>query len=67
MAGAVLILLWLAHEVSFDKFHANKDRLYQLYAMTDIPCDKHQTVGQVSQPLGPALQQEFPEVEAQKS
>jgi putative ABC transport system permease protein len=64
MAGAVLILLWLAHEVSFDKFHANKDRLYQLYVMTDIPGEKHQTVGQVSQPLGPALQQEFPEVEA---
>jgi putative ABC transport system permease protein len=64
MAGAVLILLWLSNEVSFDQFHRNKDRLYQLYVMTDIPNEKHQTVGEVSQPLGPAVQREFPEVEA---
>src|ERR1700744_4250996 len=64
MAGAVLILLWLAHEVRFDEFHANKDRLYQLYVMTDIPGEKHLTLGQVSQPMGPTLQREFPEVEA---
>jgi len=64
MAGAVLILLWLSNEVSFDRFHRNKDRLYQLYAMTEIPNEKHMTVGAVSQPMGPALQKEFPEVEA---
>ena len=64
MAGAVVILLWLTNEVSFDRFHRNKDRLYQLYVMTDIPGEKHLTLGQVSQPMGPTLQREFPEVEA---
>jgi putative ABC transport system permease protein len=64
MAGAILILLWIANEVSFDRFHRNKDRLYRIYSMTEIPGEKHATIDQVSQPLGPALQQEFPEVEA---
>jgi ABC-type antimicrobial peptide transport system permease subunit len=64
MAGAILILLWISNEVSFDRFHRNKDRLYRIYSMTEIPGEKHQTIDHVSQPLGPALQQEFPEVEA---
>ncbi len=64
MAGATLILLWLANEVSFDRFHVNKDRLYQVYSMTEIPGEKHSTIPWTSQPLGPALQAEFPEVEA---
>ena len=64
MAGATLILLWLANEVSYDRYHVNKDRLYQVYSMTEIPGEKHSTIGVVSQPLGPALKQEFPDVEA---
>jgi ABC-type antimicrobial peptide transport system permease subunit len=63
MAGATLILLWLVNEVSFDRFHANGDRIYQMYAMTDIPGEKHSTIGVVSQPLGPAMKAKFPEVE----
>ncbi|HEY4110696.1 ABC transporter permease [Puia sp.] len=64
MAGATMILLWLANEVSFDQFHVNKDRIYQIYSMTDIPGEKHSTIGVVSQPIGPALEKEVPEVEA---
>ena len=64
MAGAILILLWVANEVSFDRFHRNKDRLYRIWSMTEIPGEKHAPIDVVSQPLGPALQQEFPEVEA---
>jgi len=64
MTGATLILLWLAYEVGYDQFHVKKDRIYRLYSVTDIPGVKHQSVGIVSQPLGPALQQEVPEVEA---
>jgi putative ABC transport system permease protein len=64
MTGATLILLWLTHEVGYDRFHANKDRIYQIYSMTDIPGEKHSTIGVVSQPLGPALLQEVPEVES---
>ena len=63
MAGATLILLWIADEVGYDSFHAKKDRIYQLYSMTDIPGLKHATIGAVSQLLGPAVKQELPEVE----
>ena len=35
MAGAVLILLWLQNEISFDKFHTNKDRLFEVYGLTN--------------------------------
>ena len=27
----VLIILWMNHELSYDKFHTNKDRLYHVY------------------------------------
>jgi hypothetical protein len=64
MAGAALILLWLFNEISYDRFHVHGDRIYQLYVKTDIPGEKHLTLGVVSQPLGPAVKANFPEVEA---
>ncbi|HEY8931255.1 MAG TPA: ABC transporter permease [Mucilaginibacter sp.] len=32
MATAILIFLWIANELSYDQFHVNKDRIYQLYS-----------------------------------
>jgi putative ABC transport system permease protein len=64
MAGATLILLWLFNEISYDRFHVNRDRIYKVYAMTDIPGEKHSTIDVVSQPLGPAMKAKFPEVES---
>jgi putative ABC transport system permease protein len=63
MAGAALILLWLANEVSYDRFHVNKDRLYQVYGLTDIPGEKHTAISVVSYPMGPVLKQQYPETE----
>jgi putative ABC transport system permease protein len=64
MAGAILILLWLQNEISFDKFHANKNNLYEVYALASNT-DGHSTaINQTSQPLGPALKQTYPEVQA---
>src|SRR5215216_6480069 len=63
MAGAILILLWLQNEISFDKFHENKDRLYEVYGLTTME-GKLSTINQTEQPLAPALKQNFPEVEA---
>ena len=64
MAGAVLILLWLQHEISFDRFHANKDNLYEAYALTSNTDGHPRAVNNTSQPLGPALQKGYPEVVA---
>ena len=65
MAGASLILLWLQNEISFDKFHTNKDRLYQVYGLTNNTNGHPAAIPVAPQPLGPALKQNFPEVEEQ--
>lgn len=65
MAGTALILLWLQNEISFDKFHANKDNLYQVYGLSTSGNTPPVAINEVSQPLGPALTQNFPEVEMQ--
>ncbi|MXV51457.1 FtsX-like permease family protein [Pedobacter sp. HMF7647] len=31
MASAILILLWIQNEISYDQFHTKKDRLYVMY------------------------------------
>ncbi|HEY5392940.1 MAG TPA: ABC transporter permease, partial [Hanamia sp.] len=64
MAGAILILLWLQNEISFDKFNVNKDNLYQVYGLSSDANGKGVAINVTSQPLGPALKQNYPEVEA---
>jgi len=63
MAGAVLILLWIQHEASYDQFHKNNNRLYEAFYQT--PFDGVIRTGNyTSEPMGPALKAEFPEVQA---
>ncbi|MGM9507712.1 ABC transporter permease [Larkinella sp. GY13] len=64
MAGAALIALWLQNEISFDKFHEHKDRLYQVYGLTGNVGGEPVAIPVTSQPLAPTLQQNYPEVEA---
>ena len=64
MAGAILILLWLQNEVSFDKFHKNKNDLYQVYGLTGNTDGHAVAIDVTSQPMAPALKQNYPEVEA---
>jgi len=59
---AALIFLWMQNEISYDKFHKNKDRLYEVYGLTSLE-GKHFAINRTEQPLGPALKQDFPEVE----
>lgn len=64
MAGATLILLWLQNEISFDKFHTNKNNLYEVYVLTNNTDGHPKAINATSQPLGPALKQGFPEIAA---
>jgi len=59
MAFAILILLWVQHEVSFDRFHENSDQLY-VVAITNDAGDFHgdYTVGALAE----HLQREYPEI-----
>jgi putative ABC transport system permease protein len=63
IAGAILILLWLQNEISFDRFHENKDRLHEVYGLVTVD-GKPMPISSSEQPLAPALKQGFPEVEA---
>jgi len=63
VACCLLILLFVEHEWSFDKFHSKADRLFRAILV------EHKTEGGVEgmayqpMPLGSTLQAEFPEIE----
>jgi ABC-type antimicrobial peptide transport system permease subunit len=63
MASAVLILLWIQNELSYDLFHTKKDRIYQLYNRAAYE-GKLECWASTPQVLGPALQSDYPQVEA---
>ncbi len=62
MASAILILLWVHHEFSYDSFHANSDRIYRLYSR-DVGNNGANVWGFTTSLLGPELTQSFSEVE----
>ncbi len=62
MASAILVLVWIFNQFSFDQFHQKKDRIYRLYNLATINGDK-QVWGGTSSLLGPALQLNYPQVE----
>lgn len=64
MAGTMLILLWLQNEISFDKFHKNRNDLYQVYGLGSNADGHQQEISVVSQRIGPFLKNNYPEVEA---
>ena len=62
MACCVLIVLWVQDELSFDRFHENAGDIYRV--IQDINFADHSTTWAITQgPLGPALRDDFPEIE----
>jgi putative ABC transport system permease protein len=62
MASAILILLWIQNEISFDQFHVKKDRIYVLYNRAMIN-GKLECWPSVPTLLTPILQANYPQVE----
>jgi putative ABC transport system permease protein len=62
MAGAILVMVWIAQQLSFDQFHQKKDRLYQLYNLAENKGEKMAWSG-TSSLLGPELKSTYPQVE----
>ncbi|MDP4255797.1 MAG: ABC transporter permease [Bacteroidota bacterium] len=62
MASAILILLWIQNEVSYDQFHEKKDRIYEVWNRAIFSGQLHcwNTTPKV---LASAMQHDFPEVE----
>jgi putative ABC transport system permease protein len=62
MAAAVLILLWVRDERSYDRFHANADRIYRMVQVFHYD-DYHVEQANTPAILAPTMLEECPEVE----
>jgi putative ABC transport system permease protein len=62
MASAILILLWMQNEISFDDFHEKRDRIYEAWNRAEFSGEVHcwNTTPRV---LASAVQRDLPEVE----
>lgn len=63
MATAILILLYVRDEISFDRYHKFHDRIYRLESEFTVN-NNHDLFAKVPAPLGPALKEEIPEIES---
>ncbi len=61
IACSLLIWLWVQNELSYDNFHKKGDRIYRLIQEMDFEKPVSWAINQG--PLGPALVQDFPELE----
>jgi putative ABC transport system permease protein len=61
MACALLIILWIQDELSYDRFHDNANRLH-LVVQTQKLETGQQTIPTQQAPLGPLLKENIPEV-----
>ena len=62
MASAILILLWIQNEMSYDKFHVKKDRIYEAWNRATLSGELKcwNTTPRV---LARTMEKDFPEVE----
>ncbi len=61
LAVCLLIWLWVRDELSYDRFHANADRIYRIERKFDFQ-DNHGQAPITSGPYGPALAADYPEI-----
>jgi putative ABC transport system permease protein len=63
LAAALFIYLWVADELSYDKFHEKEGRLYQVMRNVSSDGTDVETYFNNSDLLAPAFKEEMPEVE----
>ncbi|MDF2430843.1 MAG: putative transport system permease protein [Mucilaginibacter sp.] len=62
MASSALIILWIQNEVSYDKFHVKKDRLYEVYNRSVFD-GKLWCWGTTPKVMGKILKQDYSQIE----
>lgn len=62
IAACLLIFLVVQFELSFDNFHAKKDKIYRVMSEFDLPEGKSYSTG-VPFPVGPQLRIDYPQIE----
>jgi putative ABC transport system permease protein len=63
MATCLLIVLFVLHELSYDRYHANASRMYRMSMHVRLG-EKDIKYAYASEPAGPALLRDYPGVEA---
>lgn len=61
MACAILLLLWVRNEISFDRFHKNAKNLYRVTSTSTYAGRFHREAG-TPFPLAALLKEEYPEI-----
>ncbi len=64
IACCLLITLWVIHELSYDRFHSNADRIYRVAEIFREDGKIVEESASIPFPIGPALQQEFPNLKS---
>ncbi len=62
MASAILILLWIQNEISYDRFFKNTDRIYMMYNRDKFGGEL-QVWNSTPTPMAAALKTDYPEVQ----
>ncbi len=62
LAAFIFLFLYLKDELSYDKYHEKHERIYRLESDFTIG-SKHDKFAIVPIPMGPALKQEYPEIQ----
>lgn len=62
MAAAMLILLWVQNEISYDRFYSKTDRISLMYSR-DMNNGKIDVWNRTAALMAPALKKDYPEVE----
>jgi len=62
LACVILFFLWVSDEVSYDRFHQNKDRIYNLLSI--FSREESSSMSVTPFPLAPTLSDRHPEVES---
>jgi ABC-type antimicrobial peptide transport system permease subunit len=62
MASFILIALWIKDEISYDRFHTNGDRLYEVYS-NDVVNNSIRSLTNTPEIMAPGLKNDVPEIE----
>ncbi|SDF54925.1 ABC-type antimicrobial peptide transport system, permease component [Mucilaginibacter pineti] len=62
IASAIMILLWVQNQLSYDQFHKNKDQVYQLFNRAMVN-GKLECWGNTPMPMGPAIKADYSQVQ----
>jgi len=61
LTASALIILYIIHELSFDRFHENHERIFRIAVRGEIS-GQELDVAVTSPPFGPALCSDYPEI-----